>query len=111
MPPAGPLAPKQINVIKDWIDQGANWPDELSGERDTALASPTAIKIVNSLRNRDGKEFARLLRENPDAVNAKGSGGWTPIMYAAFTAAAELSACRSTRARTRMPRTTTVEPP
>jgi ankyrin repeat protein len=84
MPPAGPLPPKQINVIKDWIDQGADWPDELSGERDTALGNPAAVKIMNALRNGDGTVFDRLLRENPEAVNAKGSGGWTPIMYAAL---------------------------
>src|ERR1700722_15759479 len=27
MPPTGPLRPEQINTIKTWIDQGAEWPD------------------------------------------------------------------------------------
>ena len=27
MPPAGPLRPEQVNVIKAWIDEGAEWPD------------------------------------------------------------------------------------
>jgi hypothetical protein len=32
MPPTGPLSPAELNIIKDWIDQGAEWPDALSGE-------------------------------------------------------------------------------
>ena len=32
MPPQGPLPQEQISVIKTWIDQGAEWPDALSGD-------------------------------------------------------------------------------
>src|SRR6266511_1318412 len=32
MPPTGALRPEHTKVIKDWIDQGAVWPDEASGE-------------------------------------------------------------------------------
>src|SRR6476619_3179035 len=32
MPPTGALPPEEIRLIKDWIDQGAVWPDEVSGE-------------------------------------------------------------------------------
>jgi mono/diheme cytochrome c family protein len=27
MPPTGALRPEQINTIKTWIDQGADWPE------------------------------------------------------------------------------------
>src|SRR5262247_2935554 len=30
MPPTGPLTADQVVLIKSWIDQGAEWPDELS---------------------------------------------------------------------------------
>src|SRR5262249_33513099 len=30
MPPTGPLRTEQIEVIKAWIDQGAQWPDSLA---------------------------------------------------------------------------------
>src|SRR5262245_65629133 len=33
MPPTGPLSADQIAIIKSWIDQGAEWPDEFSGEK------------------------------------------------------------------------------
>jgi ankyrin repeat protein len=84
MPPAGPLGPEQINVIKTWIDQGADWPDALSGDRDAAAADPAVVRIMNSLRNGNRQEFNRSLAENPKSVDAKGEGGWTPIMYAAL---------------------------
>ena len=41
MPPTGALTPEEISVIKAWIDQGAEWPDALSGEA-PASRPPTA---------------------------------------------------------------------
>ena len=84
MPLGGTLPPEQINIIKAWIDQGADWPDALSGDRDAAPADPAVVKMMNSLRNGNRREFKRTLVENPKSVNAKGEGGWTPIMYAAL---------------------------
>src|ERR1700733_7219132 len=34
MPPTGPLHAEQIEIIKSWIDQGADWPDSLANEMD-----------------------------------------------------------------------------
>ena len=84
MPPTGPLLPEQVNLIKTWIDQGADWPDSLSGDRDSAPADPVAVRIMHALRNGNRREFNRELAENPKSVNAKGQGGWTPSMYAAL---------------------------
>src|SRR5262245_58448799 len=84
MPPAGPLKPEQVAVIKTWIDQGAEWPDALSGERDAAPPDPAVVKMRDALRNGNRKEFSGVLAENPQSINSKGSGGWTPIMYAAL---------------------------
>ena len=36
MPPTGALSPEQIGILKAWIDQGAEWPDELAGEAPSA---------------------------------------------------------------------------
>ena len=84
MPPAGPLRPDQINFIKDWIDQGADWPDGLSGDTDRAPADAAVVRMMNALRKGVRQEFNRALAENPKSLNAKGPGGWTPIMYAAL---------------------------
>jgi ankyrin repeat protein len=89
MPPAGPLRPEEIALIKNWIDQGAEWPDALSGEIVTRQPDPVVARIMQSLRNADRAGFRRLVQENPKAVNAKGQAGWTPLMDAALYGDAE----------------------
>jgi ankyrin repeat protein len=84
MPPDAPLRQEQIDLIKGWIDQGAAWPDALSGETVTAEPDPAVVRMTQALRDGNRQEFNRALRENPKSVNAKGPGGWTPIMLAAL---------------------------
>ena len=84
MPPGSPLRPEQINLVKLWIDQGADWPDALSGEKNLAPADPAVDKMMTALRNGNRQGFTRLLRENTKSVNAIGQNGWTPLMYAAL---------------------------
>src|SRR5687768_16092384 len=50
MPPTGALRPDQIAVLKAWIDQGAEWPDEASGEEPSPPPDPKAIPIMRALR-------------------------------------------------------------
>src|SRR5438874_5009244 len=40
MPPTGVLRPEQIDIIKRWIDDGANWPDALAGETPPVVTPP-----------------------------------------------------------------------
>ena len=89
MPPTGPLSPEQIRLIKAWIDQGAEWPDDVSGEKPSSPPDPGAVGIMEALRSGDRKAFARLVAENSAAVNRNGSGGSTPLMYAALYGDAE----------------------
>jgi ankyrin repeat protein/mono/diheme cytochrome c family protein len=84
MPPDGQLLQEQISVIKTWIDQGAEWPDALAGDTVTSQPDATVVRMTHALRNGNRQEFNRALRENPKSVNAKGQGGWTPIMLAAL---------------------------
>ena len=49
MPPTGPLAATQIEIIKNWIDQGAEWPDDASGE--TPAPPPDAKATQNDARS------------------------------------------------------------
>jgi ankyrin repeat protein/mono/diheme cytochrome c family protein len=89
MPPTGPLTPDQINLIKTWIDQGAEWPDELSGDKSPSPGDPRAVRIAEALRAGDREGFARLLRQDPEAVKLKGAGDSTPLMFAALYGDAE----------------------
>lgn len=82
MPPAGPLSVTQIETIRTWIDQGADWPDALSGEAQPPASDPHAAQIMAALRKGDRQSALKLLREHPEAVNRFGPGGHTPLMYA-----------------------------
>src|SRR5215216_1631680 len=46
MPPEGTMSPDEIKVIKAWIDQGAVWPDDASGEPPVAPPDPKAARMM-----------------------------------------------------------------
>ncbi|MCU1314220.1 MAG: Planctomycete cytochrome, partial [Acidobacteriaceae bacterium] len=82
MPPTGELRPEQIATIKNWIDQGAEWPEALSSEGDLALSEPAAIAAVEMLHNGDVIAFEKAMSARPALLNARGPEGSTPFMYA-----------------------------
>src|SRR5579872_620910 len=82
MPPTGALKPDQIEKIKSWIDQGAVWPDEASGEAPATEPDPRATLLMTALRNGEGQAFRKILAKDPEAVKLKGPAGSTPLMYA-----------------------------
>ncbi len=84
MPPTGPLPQEKIDIIKDWIDEGVPWPDALSGETPPPPPDPGATALMEALRRGDSATFQKKLSEDPKAANRKGSGGSTPLMYAAL---------------------------
>ena len=84
MPPTGALSTEQISIIKAWIDQGAVWPDQASGETPPAPPDPKVASMLDALRNGDRRSFQRLLKADPQAASRKGINGSTPLMYAAL---------------------------
>ena len=82
MPPTGALRPEQIEIIKSWIDQGAEWPDTLANEADAPPANPKAVAMVEALHNDDLPSFLKAATEDPTLLNARGPEGSTPFMYA-----------------------------
>src|SRR5204863_8645337 len=53
MPPTGALSPDQTATSKNWIDQGAEWPDELAGETPPLPVDPLADVLIDALRRGD----------------------------------------------------------
>ena len=82
MPPTGPLRPEQIQIIKAWIEQGAEWPDSLANEIELPPLNPKAIALVETLRTADRQAFEKMLGEDPKLLNARGPESSTPFMYA-----------------------------
>ncbi len=84
MPPTGPISAQEIETIKQWIDQGAEWPDALSGETPPPAPDAVATKMMEALRIGDHLTFQKLLRDEPSHIDKQGTAGSTPLMYAAL---------------------------
>jgi ankyrin repeat protein len=82
MPPTGALRPEQIQLIKAWIEQGAEWPDSLATEMELPPLNPKAVSMVETLRAADRQAFHNMVVEDPRLLNARGPEGSTPFMYA-----------------------------
>ena len=82
MPPTGALRPEQINTIKMWIDQGADWPDPLANEAELPPSDPKAVAMVDALHAGDLAGFIKSAAQDPKLLNARGPEGSTPFMYA-----------------------------
>jgi len=81
MPPTGALKADEIRTIKNWIDQGAEWPDEAAGEASLPPADPNAVRLSQALRAGNAATIAQLAAE-PKIGGARGEGGTTPLMSA-----------------------------
>ncbi len=86
MPPTGGLHPGEIATIREWIDQGAEWPDALSSEAELPPPSAAAIAAIQMLHKGDVPAFLKAVRANPSLLNARGPEGSTPFMYAVLYA-------------------------
>lgn len=82
MPPKGPLPANQIELIKTWIEQGAEWPESLANEIELPPLNPKAVEMVEMLRTADLPSFMKTAEGDPDLLNARGPEGSTPFMYA-----------------------------
>src|SRR5580700_4945819 len=80
MPPTGPLRPEQINLIKTWIDQGANWPDSLANEAELPPLNPKAVAMVEALRAGDLPGFMKSVAEGRKPPQRPRTGGSHPFM-------------------------------
>lgn len=84
MPPSGAMEPEQIAVLARWIQQGADWPDALSGDGPVVPPHPGATRLMDLLRAGDTSAFTKALAADAEAAQGEGTGGVTPLMYAAL---------------------------
>ena len=84
MPPTGALTPDETDVVKRWIDEGAEWPDALANEADRPAPDQNATRMIDAIRLSNRTAVVKQLEDMPSVVNLRGPGGSTPLMYAAL---------------------------
>ena len=93
MPPTGALPSQEIELLRTWIDQGADWPEDPPAEEPTAGTSSglskAQEKLFSAIRRDDLTEVRRMLASDID-VNATDQFGETPLMHAALHAGPEV---------------------
>lgn len=82
MPPTAELGAGKIALLREWIEQGAEWPDSLSSEQDPDPLNPRAVALVDALQRGDREGFLKSVEREPALLNERGPEGSTPFMYA-----------------------------
>ncbi len=85
MPPTGALPELEIAVLRDWIDQGAPWPDEagMPEEPGQRRVKATAAKLFAAIRANDLTSVGQMLGAGANLA-VRDALGDTPLMYAAL---------------------------
>jgi ankyrin repeat protein len=81
MPPTGPLTSDEIQIIKTWIDEGAEWPDALSGDAPDSQAAASTPSLMHAVLYENSAAVRRLLDGGADP-NAKNAAGATALIWA-----------------------------
>src|SRR5262245_60331607 len=82
MPPAGPLSPDDIGVLRAWIDQGAEFRTTIV-EAPPKPTDPRVAGLVAAVRAQSTDAVAKLLASDSDAANARDAAGSTLLHHAA----------------------------
>ena len=95
MPPEETLSDQEIETLRQWIDEGARWPDELANEVDAPPPDPAALALISNIRAARTDATARqrvvdAIARDARVIDARGTDGATPLMYAALYGDAEL---------------------
>ncbi len=85
MPPTGPLADKEIEVLRAWVRQGAPWDTDASFVQDHAV-SPEAKELFEALRRGQLSAVRNILDRESKLIRAVDENGSTPLILAAYWA-------------------------
>lgn len=82
MPPTGALLPEEIGVLRAWIDQGAEFRNDVAEEAPPKPIDPKLAALIAAVRS-GARGAVEPLLANRDLVNAKDPAGSTPLHHAA----------------------------
>lgn len=83
MPPTGALLPEEIAVLRAWIDQGADFRNDVRDETPPAPIDPRLAALVTAVRSSSRAAVYPLLAANRSLVAASDAAGSTLLHHAA----------------------------
>lgn len=110
MPPTGPLPEHEIDILRAWIDQGAEMPGRAVETAPAASETPASVRhLLDDIVSDDVAAIRRLLAEDASLARSVDGFGSTVLMHAAASgsiavmrtlieAGAEVNAANSRRA-------------
>jgi ankyrin repeat protein len=84
MPPTGPLPQHEIDVLRAWVDQGAEMPGRAVDTAVAARETPAAVtRIIDAIRDHDLRRVKTLLLDDPSLATSADGFGSTVLMHSA----------------------------
>ncbi|MBL8232140.1 MAG: ankyrin repeat domain-containing protein [Bryobacterales bacterium] len=84
MPPAGPLEPHEVSILRAWIDQGPDYGNsQLTAERKRKPASAAFVALVDAIANDDVNAVRKAIAANRGLAKEVDEGGSTALIHAA----------------------------
>ena len=83
MPPSGPLSADEIDLLKAWIDQGADYRMELKPEPPAKPVDPRLATLISTLRSGALADAEKMLAADKTLVNALDANGSSALHHAA----------------------------
>lgn len=83
MPPTGALLPDEIAVLRAWVDQGAEFRNDVAEEAPPKPLDPVLGGMITAARSGSRSAMGSVLAADRDLLNAKDPGGSTLLHHAA----------------------------
>jgi ankyrin repeat protein len=83
MPPTGPLSAVEIDLLRAWIDQGADFRMEVQPDAPPKPLDPHFAALIHAVRSSTPERVEELLKQYPALINAQDDAGSTPLHHAA----------------------------
>lgn len=83
MPPENELSPAEIGLLRAWIDQGADFRNEVAKEAPPTPIDPKLAALIAAVRSRSQATVETLLQASPNLLTAKDPAKSTLLHHAA----------------------------
>lgn len=82
MPPTGPLSDEEIGILRAWIDQGADFRNQIEDHRPVKPVDPKLSALISAVRTGNTKSVGKMLAAHPELVQTMDKAGNSPLHHA-----------------------------